>query len=254
MDSKDELIIEMLKNGNSYTDIQAELKVSPSRIAIIKKQYLNTPSSTNNALLQNNSTNNIKLSEHKKPIEKEGKPKEKVVIKSEVVKKENITDFLTTHEEEFKNFVKDIITTSLDNSATRNTTIENTTTDESNAEEWANLYEKILNDEKNENAEELVNTISATTENLNTTTENNTNSSEQEEKNSDVQKLIGQKCTHCGKTFRKGMRIVYTEGKYFCSIKCYRLYKKIQEEKREREYRLNNYKVYKRRRRLNDFL
>jgi len=48
---KDERILEMLKEGKSYTDIMAELYVSPSRIVIVKKRNKDLLSSTDNALL-----------------------------------------------------------------------------------------------------------------------------------------------------------------------------------------------------------
>lgn len=47
----DEQILAMLKDGKSYSDIQAELRVGPSRIIVVKKMYLKPTSSTNDALL-----------------------------------------------------------------------------------------------------------------------------------------------------------------------------------------------------------
>jgi len=47
----DEQILKMLQEGKSYSDIQAELRVSPSRIIVVKKMHLKATSSTNDALL-----------------------------------------------------------------------------------------------------------------------------------------------------------------------------------------------------------
>lgn len=51
MDNKDRLILEMLKDGKSYSDIQAILNVSPSRIIVVKKK--NILSSADGVLLSN---------------------------------------------------------------------------------------------------------------------------------------------------------------------------------------------------------
>lgn len=47
----DEQILAMLKEDKSYSDIQAELRVSPSRIIVVKKVYEKSLSSTNSTLL-----------------------------------------------------------------------------------------------------------------------------------------------------------------------------------------------------------
>lgn len=56
MNEKDQKILEMLKAGKSYTDIIAELSVSPSRVTVVKKKYSNMLSSANDALLGNTTT------------------------------------------------------------------------------------------------------------------------------------------------------------------------------------------------------
>jgi len=66
MNEKDKIILEMLKNGKSYTDIIAELSVSPSRIAVVKKRNVNVLSSTNDALL--GSINKNKNEQNKEKI------------------------------------------------------------------------------------------------------------------------------------------------------------------------------------------
>ncbi|MFA6924822.1 MAG: hypothetical protein WC223_11290 [Bacteroidales bacterium] len=234
MDSKDKLILDMLKNGKSYTDIQAELKVSPSRIAIVKKQYLNAASSNNNELLQNNSTNNVQPSEVKKVIETKEKPKEKVAIKTEIANKENITDFLTKHEDEFKSFVKDIITTSLDNCTTHAAT-----TSSANSETL--LKEHIKVEEKEEISPSNEISFETTTQNSSTTTDNYKISDNTKEISSEVLKLIGKKCHQCDKTFALGMTIVSLEENnkifYFCCKSCYRKYNKEKKEMEEIECR-----------------
>jgi len=40
MNDKDLKIVEMLKQGKSYSDIQAVLSVSPSKISVVKKKFL----------------------------------------------------------------------------------------------------------------------------------------------------------------------------------------------------------------------
>ena len=54
MAEKDDIILEMLKNGKSYTDIIAVLSVSPSRIVIVKKRneaIINAAKANKDALL-----------------------------------------------------------------------------------------------------------------------------------------------------------------------------------------------------------
>jgi hypothetical protein len=61
MTDKENRIIQMLKEGKSYTDISCEMKVGPSAISLVKKKYaksLNQASSTNDALLQRKSLEN----------------------------------------------------------------------------------------------------------------------------------------------------------------------------------------------------
>jgi hypothetical protein len=58
MESKDDAILKMLKEGKSYTDIIAILSVSPSKIAVVKKRNENILKISNDALLSTTTTNN----------------------------------------------------------------------------------------------------------------------------------------------------------------------------------------------------
>ncbi|MBT3423462.1 MAG: helix-turn-helix domain-containing protein [Bacteroidetes bacterium] len=60
---KDHQIVELLKSGNSYSDIQSRLGVSPSRIAQVKKDYPNyfKDSSENSSSRRNTASSQKKL-------------------------------------------------------------------------------------------------------------------------------------------------------------------------------------------------
>jgi ribosomal protein L24E len=222
MDSKDKLILDMLKNGKSYTDIQAELKVSPSRIAIVKKQYLNAPSSTNNALHSDNTNATIQTSEHKTEVKEAQKE----------VKKQKKESF------------KDIITTLPDNSTTPN----NTTGKSNSVIEWTNLVEKIVDAENIKNSDESVEkNSSTTTDNNNHSTKNNNIPTTPTSKYREENKRGN--CNNCGKQLYKGMIIVRSEenGLYFCTRKCFNEY----ENRKEKEHqRFHHSSLHRKRRRF----
>ena len=233
MDSKDKLILEMLKNGKSYTDIQSEINVSPSRIAKTKKQYLNTSSSNNEELLPINITT-INPSDSLKKLESEEKNKVVVIKQQETEKKESFAEILKKHKEELKSFVKEIITTSLDNPTTRTTT-----TSSSNSENSEKEHIKV--EKKTEISPSNKIPIETTTQNSSATTDINQISDNTKEISSEVLKLIGEKCQQCDKTFILGMTIVTLEENnkmfYFCCKSCYRKYNKEKIEKEELEYK-----------------
>lgn len=203
MDNKDKLILEMLRNEKSYTDIQSELNVSPSRIAKVKKQYSNTTSSTNDALLRNNNDTTLESETEFKSssdsFKKENESEKEIIIP----KKENPEIILDKYKEELKNFIKDTIATSFDNSTTHDTTT-------------------IKNEEKTvaDNEQSRNDNIENTTEKINTITENSTDISKDSR---EAYNYVGQECYYCGKKIRKGMNVLYSEeeGIYFCSKKCY---------------------------------
>ena len=68
---KDELILQMLKKGKSYTDIIAELSVSPSRIVVVKKRNVDALSSTNDALLGTTTVKKMEIKKEVKVVEPE---------------------------------------------------------------------------------------------------------------------------------------------------------------------------------------
>lgn len=59
METKDDAILKMLKDGKSYTDIIASLSVSPSKIAVVKKRNQDTLKPSNDALLGTTTTASV---------------------------------------------------------------------------------------------------------------------------------------------------------------------------------------------------
>ena len=74
MAEKDEIILEMLKNGKSYTDIIAEISVSPSRIVIVKKRNADILKRAKDARLEGTITVKIQEKEPEKVVKEEEKP------------------------------------------------------------------------------------------------------------------------------------------------------------------------------------